>query len=248
MSFLENPNLPQSDIGLVAVSRTYREIPEALRGLGIETVEISPDRRLDASVSSHADMLCHHLGGRKIVCAKGNMALIDELSKYGFTVSESNDCIQKPYPADIALNALRIGKKLFAKNSYLDHAIVRYCEDQKIRIIPVRQGYAKCSAAVIDERAIITADEGIAEAGVREGLCVLKISPGFILLDGCDYGFIGGTCGMVGKNTIAFTGKINSHPDADKIINFLTMRRIQIVELLDSPLIDVGGILPLMEK
>lgn len=248
MKFVENPNFPQSDVGLAAVSRTYPEIPEALRRLGIKTVEVGPDARLDASVSNHADMLCHHLGGRKIVCARGNPNLAKTLMQYGFDVIESNICIHRPYPADVALNALRVGEKLIAGRAGLDETIARYCGNHGIQMIPVRQGYAKCSAAAVDPKSVLTADEGIARAGIRAGLCVLKIRPGFIRLDGCDYGFIGGTCGMIGKRTMAFTGKIESHPDGGEIKRFLEQRGIRIIALLDSPLVDVGGILPLKER
>ena len=248
MKFIRNPNLLQSDIGLAAVSRTYPELLRALHRLGIETVEVGPDARLDAFVSSHADMLCHHLGDRKIVCARGNPEISEALAGYGFDVLESNVCIHQPYPADVALNALRVGEKLIVRRAGLDGTIARYCASHGITVIPVRQGYAKCSAAAVDSKSILTADEGIARAGMQAGLCVCKIRPGFIRLDGCGYGFIGGTCGMVGKRTIAFTGKIDSHPDGPKIKSFLGQRGIRIVELLDSPLIDVGGILPLMER
>lgn len=247
MRFVQQPNLPIGEIGLAAVSRTYPGLTAALRNLGMLVLETGPEMSLGAC-SCHADMLCHHLGGRKIICAKGNQALKEKLSGYGFDVLESSSPIHGPYPDDVALNGLRIGDRLFARRASLDATIVRYCDAHKIRIIPVRQGYAKCSAAVVDEESFITSDPGIAESGVRAGLQVLQIEPGFIRLDGCRYGFIGGACGKIGKTTMAFTGKLDAHPDGIKIENFLAQRGIYGIALIDAPLIDVGGILPLMER
>lgn len=248
MNFIESPNLPRGDVGLAAVSRTYKTVLEALRNLGIESVPVDEDDRLDACVAGHADMLLHHLGGKNIVCAREDSESAQKLMESGFHMIQSNVCIHSPYPNDVALNALRVGNVLFARPDCLDGIIKEYCSRNKIRIVPVRQGYAKCSAAVADKQSIITADEGIAAAAGCSGFSVLKIRPGFIRLNGCGYGFIGGTCGMIAEKTIAFAGKIETHPDGTKIRKFLDQREIRIVELMDSQLTDIGGILPLMEK
>lgn len=248
MKYMTTPNLPHGSVGLAAVSCTYQPFQKALRGIGIEVVAVDKEVRLEACVAGHADMLLHHLGGKAVVCSRADSKWAKKLAEFGFQVIQSNVCIQSPYPNDVALNALRVGKFLFAKPESLDETIKEYCERNGIQLVPVRQGYAKCSAAVADERSIITADEGIAVAASRVGLSVLKIRPGFISLEGCAYGFIGGTCGMIGERTIAFTGKIAMHPDGAAITSFLDRRRIQIVELTDSQLTDIGGILPLMEK
>ena len=71
----------------------------------------------------------------------------------------------------------------------------------------VTQGYANCSVAVVDERWIITADCGIARACRAAGLDVLQICPGFIR-SGMVLGFIGGCCGKLGADQLAFTGRL----------------------------------------
>ena len=116
-----------------------------------------------------------------------------------------------------------------------------------LTLIPVRQGYAKCSTAVVSEHAIITADSGIANAASLAGLDVLKLQPGYIHLDGYAYGFIGGTCGKLSASTIAFAGSVNRHPQAAEILKFLEQHQVQAISLYEGPLQDIGGILPLAE-
>lgn len=246
MNFVRMPNLPRADVGLAAVSATYPEIISALLRLGVGCVPVGPGALLSGPIGSHADMLCFHAGGDRIVAAKGEETLCSELRKYGFRVTESQNAVRSPYPYEACLNAAQLGGKLIADPCLLDGAVLSACRAD--RIVPVRQGYAGCSVAVADENSLITADPGIAEAVRRAGMDVLQIHPGGIALPGFAYGFIGGACGKIGKNRMAFAGRIQDHCDYAGIKAFLGSRGIGIVALSDGPLTDVGGILPLMER
>lgn len=246
MKFVQNPNLPQADIGLAAVSATYPAIAAALMRLGIECIAVGPSSALAEPVGSHADMLCFHVGGDSAVVAQGCASLCADFKKHGFRVTESQNLIRSPYPFEVGLNAADVGGRLIANPHFLDGSIPAACRE--IQMVPVHQGYAKCSVAVVDENSLITADSGIAAAAGHAGFDVLQIRPGDILLPGCEYGFLGGACGKIGENMMAFTGKIQNHRDFSAIRAFLSYRRIDAVALSDGPLIDIGGILPLMER
>lgn len=244
--FIEIPNLPEKDVAVAAASGTYAEIISRLNDYGIEVLQIQPSKQLSKPVCCHTDMLCHHLGSNQIVVAKDEIQLIKELKKLNFNVIESSKSLSYDYPHDVYLNAARVGNYLFAGKE-LDTAIVKYYNDIKVKIEFVRQGYAKCSVAVIDRNSIITADKSIAEVAGNLGINVLQVTPGFIKLEGYDYGFIGGCCGFIGKNKIAFTGSLREHPDYLKIKFFIESRGIEIVTLTNGELMDIGGIIPLKE-
>lgn len=245
MCFIKVPNLPESDVAVAAMSGTYPEITDALTGLGINVISVKPCKDLGESVCCHADMLLHHLGKNQMVVANGEEYLKKELEKFGFEASYSNKCILNSYPNDVILNCARVGNKLIADKSALDNTVSDYCEVNSIEIVSVKQGYAKCSTVVIDSSSIITADPSIAKAAVTEGIDVLKIIPGNIYLEGYEYGFLGGACGMIGKGKLAFTGYIKEHPDYCKIKAFCDQKKVELISLYNGPLIDVGGILPL---
>ena len=40
-----------------------------------------------------------------------------------------------------------------------------------------------------------------------------------------------------------FTGKLESHPDGAQMRSFIKSRGMQIVELADGPMIDIGGMI-----
>jgi hypothetical protein len=232
----------------VAVSDTYPNLIRSFQALGIKTVSVDPNYQMDQPIQSHADMQCHHLGGKEVIVAFGRNSLRANLESYGFHVRVSVNTIKSPYPNDVALNAARINHILIANLKTLDQSILDYCKLNQLRLIPVKQGYAKCSTAVVDKNSIITSDRQIAKAAITAGIDVLMIQPGSIELKGYDYGFIGGACCLLGKNQIAFVGNPKSHPDYPSIQDFLDRRKINIISLMDGPLRDVGGIIPLMEK
>lgn len=111
----------------------------------------------------------------------------------------------------------------------------------------LRNCYSRCSVCVINENAIITDDISVFTAAQNFLSDVLFISKGSIRLDGYDYGFIGGCCGKIDKNKIAFNGRIDSHKDYKLIIDFITKHGVDCIELNNNVLTDIGGILPLIE-
>lgn len=74
------------------------------------------------------------------------------------------------------------------------------------------------------------------------------LSKGQIKLIGHEYGFIGGCCGFIDKNLLAFNGRLDTIDDADKIKDFLGKYNVKYIELTDAPLTDIGGIVPLFEE
>ena len=110
-----------------------------------------------------------------------------------------------------------------------------------------RQGYSRCSVCVVNDNAIITADEGICRSAKAHGIDVLKIRPGYIDLPGFDYGFIGGASFKLSDTKLAFTGGLDKHPDAERIIEFASLHNIDIVYITDKPAFDIGGAIPITE-
>ena len=120
-----------------------------------------------------------------------------------------------------------------------------YLKKEGLEFINVKQGYTKCSIAVIDHKAVITSDYPIYRKLITLGIDVLLIESGYIRLDGYPYGFIGGTCGNLSGETIAFSGKFLNHPDRLKISNFLEKYSKKVLWLTDEIVTDIGTIINL---
>lgn len=149
------------------------------------------------------------------------------------------------YPETVKYNIAKVGGFIFCKEDVVPNSLLKQLKS-KYQVIPVKQGYAKCSIGIIDHRSIITADKGIHTAAIKHDLDSLLIGPGHIQLEGLEYGFIGGT--LVGLNDeIFFSGDVRLHPDYHRIRDFIESRKLKLV-YTDEPLTDLGSFILLGES
>ncbi len=214
---------------------------QALQALGYETIA---SEKVDCFISyeqEHADMQCLPVDHTVFVlnrCKRLRNAL-----KTRCKVISCADDIGHDYPTNVALNAAVVGKNVICREASLDHRVHKYCIAHGYEIISVKQGYAKCSCAVVSDKAIITADKGIYHSLEESKIDVLLIEEGRVRLDGTNYGFIGGASGYdKDVNTLYFCGSIERHPDYPQIKSFCNDHGTRIVSLTDGELTDIGGI------
>ena len=216
-----------------------RKYEKALQSLGFKPIPLAADKRLNQTVSSHADTLIYTNGTVCIANSDYKQALPNEVRTLITGVAESPS---GGYPTDAIFNALCIGKLVFARQASLAEAVKASANSAGYTLVNTNQGYAKCSTlAIPPKNAAITADSGMAKAMERHGVRVLKISPGHISLPGCEYGFIGGASFVCEHTkTVYFFGDITAHPDAEGIISFIKNVGYDVYSL-DGELTDFGG-------
>lgn len=147
------------------------------------------------------------------------------------------------YPQNAAMCAVVLGNILIHRLDITAPAVLQYCRERSFREIGVRQGYAKCSCAVVDGRSFVTSDPGIFDAASKcPELEVLRVREGFVSLPGYDHGFIGGASGLVGDELI-FNGDVSLHPDFPMIANFVESRGVKLRYFPGVPLTDIGSII-----
>ncbi|MCI9553531.1 MAG: hypothetical protein HFE94_08365 [Acutalibacter sp.] len=235
--------LPETFAQTVLVSGEYPEWTRALKEMGLHVIVTEYDSRLPEPVSWHPDMQVCLLDGQIFVLKESPLKKF--LAKQGLCVRETTAVPENVYPGDVLCNALAWNKFLLCNASTLDMAIREHGQRLGFQSIPVKQGYAACSTALVDGRSAITADQGVAKALACVGMHVLKITPGFLRLPGYDTGLFGGCCGLLAPDLMVFAGSLANHPDGKKIQNFLGKRGICVLELMEGPLTDVGGLLVL---
>ncbi len=150
----------------------------------------------------------------------------------GKTHSSSN------YPKDIAYNIKVINDTVFHNFKYTDEEVkAKLCGKKTIN---VSQGYSGCSICTAGDNAIITADTAIHSSALQNGIDSLIISPGYIKLEGFDYGFIGGAS-FKSANKLYFFGDASTHPDYHNIESFCRKHNTEICFLSDGVLCDYGS-------
>ena len=219
---------------------------EALERLGFLPVILPSDTRLSPVVCSHADMLLFPLA-HNIFCSREYSdrarAVFELLEDYGYNVVKCDVEIAEKYPDDTPFNIAVCQGYMISNTARFPREIAEYAKNNGFYILPVKQGYSKCSSLVLGNSAIISADSGILRAASSCGIPTLKItnSPNAVSLDGYNYGFIGGACGVF-DSTVYFVGDVGNHPEGDMISDFCCLYGFKVESLTTDQLCDVGGI------
>lgn len=240
---LIKPNLPSGKVVHIVANGEYPQYIKELESCGINVLLTEPCTGILHSLRCHADMLFSNLGNGEFLIEKTQKNLKDKLTQLNLFTEYNDVELGKKYPEDIALNACIVGNKVICGKKGVHQAIKKNRD-----IIEVNQGYVKCSVCVVNENSLITDDESIYEACRLKGLDVLLISKGSVSLDGFDYGFIGGCCGKIADDTLAFCGDLNTHTDAYRIKSFLREHGVYPVSLANGCLIDIGSLLPVTQR
>lgn len=249
MNYILNSGLPEKNVKVMLCDcRVEGEILTELKYLKIDTVLVGNNKNIDTPVSAHPDMNILHLGKNEFITSKEySDSFKMQISEIKLCEKNNNrrveDNLTKKYPGDVKLNAVIIDKYLICNPKTVDNSILN--SDKKI--IAVSQGYTKCSVAIVSDNAIITDDESI-YLNTKNIFDVLLIKKGSVLLNGYNYGFIGGCCGKISKKILAFTGNIKTINEYDNIKSFCRNHQVDLICLSSKPLYDYGSLIPIIEN
>lgn len=223
--------------------RTSLEEIKQLEKLNLVPIIVPKSNILYEAINGHVDIQLNIINKeeRTIIVQKSiSEDYIKTLEHNNIKYIFSQKELKNSYPDNIFLNAL-ILKDYFVHNiKYTDENILKNMKNKKI--INVKQGYTKCSVLPIRDNAIITSDKGIYNSLKLENIDVLLLPPGDILLPSLNYGFIGGTGGMINENTLALFGELSNYEYGDEVYKFLYKYDVKPVALRKGKLIDRGSL------
>lgn len=247
---LPSPNLPDDSVNTVILSGEFPELTSRVEALGICVIPTQPVRRFYPFERYHADMQVLPGDGNTVFVLEQCYTLRERLQahyKAVIPIPVLDDPAQAVivYPYNTALNFTILQNTVIGNFKQTNGKVMSFFSEKKFRLLQTKQGYSKCSTAVVSDKAIITADESIYRVATENNIDVLKIREGYIDLPGTNYGFIGGCCGKLNEQLLAFTGNIKEHPDYTDIKAFCGNYAVDIYSLSTSKLLDVGGIIPI---
>ncbi len=237
MNYIEKPHLPFARINFAIMQNYNLNIPFSI----IPTVCCS---ELPTPEQFHADLQIIHLGEDLFVCSPTVFDYYNNTLIGARLIMGDKSC-NYSYPDNVLYNAAIVGNKMFGKLSCLDRKVLECAKENGLDLVNVKQGYTKCSTAIISENAVITSDHGLAELYRNNNIDVLLISDGNINLPGYNYGFIGGCCTKISNDVLWFTGNISAHPDYTQILNFCKKYGCDLCFDENNPLTDIGSIIPI---
>lgn len=155
----------------------------------------------------------------------------------------SKNSLSNTYPNDIILNSLILENHFIHNLKFTDENLL---ESQNLKTkINVSQGYTKCSILPVRDNALITSDKGIFEVLKEYNFNILLLPPGDILLPSLNYGFIGGTGGMISNDRMVFFGDLDCYKWGEEVKKFLYKLDVSPIALRKGKLIDRGSLLTL---
>jgi len=197
-----------------------------------------------SSILSHPDIYFFQADNNTLIHAPGvPESLIQELSKNGVDLILGEISPRGTYPRTAGYNAVRVGDIVFHNLCCTDPVILEKAREAGLRAVHVAQGYTRCSVLIVNDRAIVTPDRGIARAAEKEGLDVLIVEPGHVFLPGEGYGFLGGSGGKIPGGPVMLLGDLSCHPEASRIKNFLNRQGTGLIEVKGKRLYDAGSLM-----
>ncbi|MBK1809243.1 hypothetical protein JHL18_01100 [Clostridium sp. YIM B02505] len=223
----------------------YRILPveeKKLRSLNVDIIKVPRCENLYSAIDGHPDIQLNILDNNTVLVQKDMSAnFIDELKSTGVTQVFSDKSLSSKYPEDIILNAVNLKDTFIHNIKFTDKMLLKYTINKKL--INVTQGYTKCSCAVVSDKAIMTSDIKIYNELISKDFDVLLLPPGHIHLPGLNYGFIGGTCGLISEKELVFYGNLKNYKYGELVLRFLNKHQVKPIFLSDTPLVDRGSLM-----
>ncbi|MTI49530.1 MAG: hypothetical protein FH761_16985 [Firmicutes bacterium] len=242
----QNPFIPKGKADLFVVDGRAKEIISELERMNTKVISTIRCPKLYDAISYHPDIVMHPISHKKIIVAPEVYEYYKEkLKKYGFEILKGEKKLKEKYPNNIAYNVARIFNYAIHNFKYTDEKLKFYLKKEGIELVNVKQGYTKCSVSIVGEKAIMTSDISIYKTLGKLGIDTLLIEQGYIELPGINYGFIGGSTGLLSDKELLFTGRYDDHPSRNNINNFLKKNQVMANIITSEKIIDLGSIIPL---
>ncbi len=233
---------------LIIDERMRRIEKEKLKSLGYELIEKNKNENLYSEISSHVDIFACKIKDKIIVENGLYKTLKSKLKNADFIINGTSN-VYGGYPDDIKYNVCIVGNKAIHNFKYTDIKLKKEIKENNLELIDVKQGYSKCSIAVINDNSIILSDKGLNKTLENKGLDILFLdyTPDIKLLtENNKYskknGFIGGAISKIQNNIIVF-GDLSKIDINNKIKNFILSKNLKIVDFKGLDVIDYGGII-----
>lgn len=244
---LTNPFIPIKYADTVIISGDADvDIITSLNKLKLNLIPTIKCLEVDDSISYHPDIVIHPVDYNTLVIAPNVFDYYkDVLKGTNLKVIKGEKKLGVKYPDDIAYNIGRMEGIAIHNFGYTDEVLKFHLKKQGLEFVNVKQGYSKCSMAIVDERSAITADKPIYQELSDKGYSILLVESGYIELKNQKYGFIGGATGNYSKEIFLLSGILDGHPDKENILEFLKSKNKTINFLSNKNIVDIGTIISL---
>ena len=211
MSLLRHPRLPEGEATHVLASGEFPWLAEALERRGLTVVATQRDSRLPGPVQFHPDLQTCPLPDKQMFVLK-NSPLQPALKALGFSLRETQCEPSGTYPGDALCGCFPVGAVAGGQSQGHRQGHCSRGPEARLSAAASPAGLQRVFRGAGGRGKRHHSDQGMFQALRTKGFAVLLIRPGHIALPGYDTGFIGGCCGKLAPDKLAFAGALSSIP------------------------------------
>lgn len=225
---------------LIASSLMPEEAQQRLSTMG-EVLWLQPTDFVYHSIATHPDIYFFNFDNKIIFAPNTPTEWLRTLGRHGVSLIKGLKPLTSKHPHTTPYNACAVGDTLIHNLQYTDIVITR----QFNKHIHVTQGYTRCNLIALSPHHAITSDRGIEKALKDNSIEVLFVDPKQINLSGHAHGFFPGCCGIINDNLI-ICGSLSQLQEQNEIKEIAHKANLNVIELYDGPLVDIGSILSII--
>lgn len=204
-------------------------------------IEFSAKGMVEEPLEGHPDIFICQKENHLIVAPNISSDFLNHLKiseiEFSFGVNE----VGFSYPEIARYNNIITQNFILCNTKTCDSVFLKMSDNQKL--ISVKQSFCRCSSFALADDFIITSDAGIYKKLQAEEIGSVLFSDKDIILEGYKNGLLGGCLGLDKTNgRVLVAGSLERYSEGKKLKNLIHSHNFEILELGNSPLIDVGGI------
>jgi hypothetical protein len=192
------------------------------------------------AISGHPDIFIYSSDGTVVIAPNSPQSLIlfFERNSIPFIFGEKE--VGFFHPETSHFNAISTSNYLIHNSNFTDTTIKKISGQKEW--INVQQSYTRCNVISLKNDVFITSDKGIYTTLTKKNISTFLLTPKSIVLEGFEYGFIGGCAGVLNQE-IYFIGNLDYYVEGVRLRKIIKQQKYQLIELYDGPLFDGGGII-----
>ncbi len=204
-------------------------------------IEFSAKGMVEKPLEGHPDIFICQNENHLIIAPNISSNFLNQLktNKIEFNFGENE--VGFSYPEVARYNNIITQNFILCNSKTCDTMFLEMTDYQ--RVISVKQSFCRCSSFALTDDFIITSDAGVYKKLQSEEIESVLFSCEDIVLEGYKNGLLGGCLGLDKNNgSLVVSGSMERYSEGEKLKKLISSHNLEILELGDSPLIDVGGI------
>lgn len=211
--------------------------------------KLPQNQKTYAPVNNHPDLYGCAMGNNKWVLEPNlYQALVKAYGQLDHNIFiRGHHELGSRYPTTCYYNHLVFDDVLLGNENCFDPQVIILAKESLLKTLSVKQGYIRCTTALIGKKLILTSDRGVQSVLMSQfkDYNILFVDPADILLQGFPHGFIGGCLLQAAPGEIYAYGNISKHRQFNEIERALRNESYKLIYSEDFPLEDIGSVLML---